>query len=61
MSTTAPRSESFLTSAFSVFSMSVGEILWSRRTIFMVLVVGSPVIVAMVARIVQSMARQELK
>ncbi len=61
MSTTAPRSESFLTSAFRVFSMSVGEMLWSRRTIFMVLVVGSPVIVAMVARIVQSMGTAPLR
>jgi ABC-type transport system involved in multi-copper enzyme maturation permease subunit len=61
MSTTARRSESFLTSALRVFSMSVGEMLWSRRTIFMVLVVGSPVIVAMVARIVQSMGTAPLR
>ena len=34
--------------------MSIGEMLWSRRTIFMALIVGSPVLVALVARIVQS-------
>jgi ABC-2 type transport system permease protein len=61
MTTTAPRSESFLTSALRVFGMSVGEMLWSRRTIFMVLVGGSPVIVALVARIVQSMGTAPLR
>jgi ABC-type multidrug transport system permease subunit len=34
--------------------MSLGEMLWSRRTIFMALVVGAPVVLAVVARIVQS-------
>jgi ABC-type transport system involved in multi-copper enzyme maturation permease subunit len=41
--------------------MSIGEMLWSRRTIFMVLVVGSPVVVALVARIVQSMGTAPLR
>jgi ABC-type Na+ efflux pump permease subunit len=45
---------SFLSGALRVFEMSLGEMLWSRRTIFMALVVGSPVILAIVARIVQS-------
>jgi ABC-type transport system involved in multi-copper enzyme maturation permease subunit len=49
----APRT-SFLTGAWRVFGLSIGEMLWSRRTIFMALVVGSPVLVALVARIVQS-------
>ena len=52
--TPATRSTSFLTGAWRVFSLSIGEMLWSRRTIFMALVVGSPVLVALVARIVQS-------
>jgi ABC-type transport system involved in multi-copper enzyme maturation permease subunit len=50
----APRSTPFFTGAWRVFNMSIGEMLWSRRTIFMALVVGSPVFVALVARIVQS-------
>ena len=61
MTTTAARSESFLTSALRVFGLSIGEMLWSRRTIFMLLVVGSPVIVALVARIVQSMGTAPLR
>ena len=52
--TPAPRTTSFFTGAWRVFRLSIGEMLWSRRTIFMALIVGSPVIVALVARIVQS-------
>ncbi|MBM3818993.1 MAG: ABC transporter permease [Acidimicrobiia bacterium] len=37
-----------------VFDLSLGEMLWSRRTIFMALVVGAPVLLAIVIRIVQS-------
>ena len=45
---------SFVNGALRVFEMSLGEMLWSRRTIFMAMVVGAPVILAVVARIVQS-------
>jgi len=51
---TATHADSFFTGARRIFSLSIGEMLWSRRTIFMALVVGSPVLVALVARIVQS-------
>ena len=59
--TTTPRQEPFLRSAWRVFEMSLGEMLWSRRTIFMALVVGSPVVVALVARIVQSAGTAPLR
>ncbi|MGE0444701.1 MAG: ABC transporter permease [Vicinamibacterales bacterium] len=36
-----------------VFDLSLGQMLWSRRTIFMLLVVAAPVVMALVARIVQ--------
>ena len=52
--TPATHSDWFVTGARRIFSLSIGEMLWSRRTIFMALVVGSPVLVALVARIVQS-------
>ena len=52
--TPATRADSFFSGARRIFSLSIGEMLWSRRTIFMALVVGSPVLVALVARIVQS-------
>src|SRR3954465_14133289 len=55
MSATAAekRTPSFLTSAIRVYELSLGEMLWSRRTIFMALVMAAPVILALVSRIVQ--------
>ncbi len=41
---------SFLASAFRVFDLSLGLMLWSRRTIFMLLVVGGPVVIALLVR-----------
>ena len=40
--------------AARIFDLSLGELIWSRRTIFMALVVGAPVLLATVARIVQA-------
>jgi ABC-type transport system involved in multi-copper enzyme maturation permease subunit len=39
-----------LTSALRIFELSVSEMLWSRRTIFMALVVGAPVLISLVLR-----------
>jgi ABC-type transport system involved in multi-copper enzyme maturation permease subunit len=36
-----------------VFELSLGQMLWSRRTIFMAIVVGAPVLLALVARAVE--------
>jgi ABC-2 type transport system permease protein len=44
---------SFLTAALRVFDLSLGEMLWSRRSVFLALVVGGPVIVAVIARVVE--------
>lgn len=51
----------YMTAAARVFDLSLGEMLWSRRTIFMALVVGAPVIIALVVRIVQSMGVAPLR
>jgi len=51
---TPTRPPSYLTAALRVFDLSVGEMLWSRRTIFMALVLGGPVILALVTRIVDA-------
>jgi len=49
--TNAPRSApGFLYAALRVFDLSLGDMLWSRRTVFMALVVGMPVLIAFVAR-----------
>ena len=41
----------FFYAAMRVFDLSLGEMLWSRRTIFMALVVGLPVFIAVVVRL----------
>jgi hypothetical protein len=46
-----PPAPSFLTSSLRVFDLSLGEMLWSRRTIFMLLVVGAPVVIAAFVRL----------
>lgn len=48
-----PAPLTFATGAVRVFSLSLGEMLWSRRTVFLLLVTGAPVFLALVARIVQ--------
>jgi ABC-type transport system involved in multi-copper enzyme maturation permease subunit len=40
------------TSSLRVFDLSLGEMLWSRRTIFMLLVVGAPVLIALFLRVI---------
>ncbi len=45
-----PPSPPFLASTLRVFDLSVGEMLWSKRTIFMALVVGAPVLLALLLR-----------
>lgn len=40
-----------LTGALRVFDLSLGQMLWSRRTIFMALIVGLPVLLALVIRL----------
>src|SRR5437763_1324523 len=41
-------------SAARVFDLSLGEMLWSRRSIFLALVVGGPVVLAVVLRLLSS-------
>ena len=48
-----PTPPTFANGAVRVFSLSLGEMLWSRRTVFLLLVTGAPVFLALVARIVQ--------
>jgi ABC-2 type transport system permease protein len=40
--------------ALRVFDLSVGQMLWSRRTIFMALVVGLPVLVSVILRVLEA-------
>jgi ABC-type transport system involved in multi-copper enzyme maturation permease subunit len=46
-----PPAPGFLASSLRIFDLSVGEMLWSRRTVFMALVVGAPVLIALFLRL----------
>ncbi|HSL21911.1 MAG TPA: ABC transporter permease [Vicinamibacterales bacterium] len=48
---TARQNPGLLSSALRVFDLSIGEMLWSRRTIFMALMVGGPVVIAVILRL----------
>ena len=52
--TARPKDPSFFASAARVFELSLGQMLWSRRTIFLALVVGGPIFLAIVSRLVQA-------
>jgi ABC-2 type transport system permease protein len=52
---------SLVTAARRVFELSFGEMLWSRRTIFMALVVGGPVILALIFRVIESLGMPALR
>src|SRR3954467_10036995 len=44
----------YFSSAVRVFDLSISEMLWSRRTIFMALVVGAPVVVSLLLRLLHA-------
>lgn len=56
-----PRPLSLAKAARRVFELSFGEMLWSRRTIFMALVVGGPVLLAVIFRVVEAFGAPALR
>lgn len=46
-----PAAPKFLPSALRIMDLSIGEMLWSRRTVFMMLLVGAPVLMATFLRL----------
>ncbi|HUQ86727.1 MAG TPA: ABC transporter permease subunit [Vicinamibacterales bacterium] len=48
------RRMSFFAASRRVFDLSLGEMLWSRRTIFMALIVGGPVLLAVIVKVIES-------
>lgn len=45
----------FVRSTLRIFDLSLGEMLWSRRSVFLALLVGGPVALALLARIIWMM------
>jgi ABC-2 type transport system permease protein len=52
---------SFWAASRRVFDLSLGEMLWSRRTIFMALIVGGPVILAIIVRVLEMLGMPALR
>jgi ABC-2 type transport system permease protein len=52
---------SFWGASRRVFDLSLGEMLWSRRTIFMALIVGGPVLLAIIVRVLESFGMPALR
>jgi ABC-2 type transport system permease protein len=52
---------SFWGASRRVFDLSLGEMLWSRRTIFMALVVGGPVLLAIIVKVVEMFGMSPLR
>jgi ABC-type transport system involved in multi-copper enzyme maturation permease subunit len=50
---TPRRPPGYLDAAVRVFDLSLGEMLWSRRSVFLALVVGGPVLIAIIVRVVE--------
>ena len=53
------RRPNYLASALRIFDLSLGEMLWSRRSVFLALLVGGPVVLALVSRLVWLMVPTE--
>ena len=51
----------FLGASKRVFDLSLGEMLWSRRTVFMALVVGGPVLLAVIVKAVEMFGMSALR
>jgi ABC-2 type transport system permease protein len=54
-SSSRPATPSFVSSVVRVFELSLGQMLWSRRSIFLALLLGGPVVLAAVIRLVSTM------
>lgn len=57
----APTPPTFVNASLRVFDLSLGEMLWSRRTIFMALIVGGPVAIAVVFRVLEALGVPSLR
>ena len=55
------RRMSFFNASRRVFDLSLGEMLWSRRTIFMALIVGGPVLLALIVKVIESFGMSALR
>ncbi len=50
-----PRTPSLAASTGRIFDLTLGQMLWSRRSVFLAVLVGGPVLLALVVRVLASM------
>lgn len=50
-----------LASALRIFELSFGQMLWSRRSVFLALIVGGPIVLAVAIRVVSLLASSSLR
>jgi ABC-2 type transport system permease protein len=55
------RPPSFINAVFRVFDVAVGQLLWSRRTMFMMLAVMAPIVIAVIFRVTDAMGVSALR
>jgi ABC-2 type transport system permease protein len=55
------RPPSFLAATLRMFDLAVGQLLWSRRTVFMALAAGGPVVLALVLRALDTFGMSALR
>src|ERR1700680_5145436 len=59
--TDARRPPSFAAAVLRVFDVALGQLLWSRRTVFMMLAAGGPVVLAIVFRSLDAFGMSALR
>jgi len=59
MAPPSARRPTYVSSVLRIFDLSLGEMLWSRRSVFLGLLVGGPVMLALISRIVWMMVPSE--
>jgi len=55
------RRPSFASSVLRIFDLSLSEMLWSRRSVFLALLVGGPVVLAVVSRVIWMLMGESLR
>ena len=55
------RAPSFINAVFRVFDVAVGQLLWSRRTIFMMLAAFAPIAIALIFRLTDAVGVSTLR
>ena len=51
----APQPPSLFASALRIFDLSLGQMLWSRRSVFLAILVGGPVVLACAIRLISTL------